>query len=80
MLRKLILGGIPVFVAVQPLGSMQAVLAQVVIITFMAATIWIHPFLDIWDNIISISSMGSKLCTSPMFFFFLVSWMSGEHA
>ncbi len=60
MLRKLILGGIPVFIAVQPLGSMQAVLAQVVIIAFMAATIWIHPFLDKWDNIISISSMGSK--------------------
>ncbi|CAL8466229.1 g5765 [Coccomyxa elongata] len=58
MLRKLILGGIPVFIAVQPLGSMQAVLAQVVIIAFMAATIGIHPFLDKWDNVISISSMG----------------------
>lgn len=60
MVRKLILGGIPVFIAVQPLGSMQAVLAQIVIIGYMALTIWIFPFLDMWDNVISIISMGSK--------------------
>lgn len=60
MVRKLVLGGIPVFIAVQPLGSMQAVIAQIVLIGYMALTIWIFPFLDIWDNVISIASMGSK--------------------
>ena len=60
MVRKLVLGGIPVFVAVQPLGSMQAVIAQIVLIGYMALTIWIFPFLDMWDNVISIASMGSK--------------------
>ncbi len=60
MVRKLVLGSIPVFIAVQPLGSMQAVIAQIVLIGYMALTIWIFPFLDIWDNVISIASMGSK--------------------
>lgn len=60
MIRKLILGGIPVFIAVQSLGSMQAVLGQVIVVAYLALTIWIMPFLDFWDNIISIASMGSE--------------------
>jgi hypothetical protein len=31
---------------------------QIVLIVTMAATIWIMPFMDYWDNVISIVSMG----------------------
>ena len=39
---------------------------QIILIGTMAATIWIRPFMDYWDNVISIVSMGGMLshCSS----------------
>ena len=64
MFRKLVLGGIPVFIAVQATGSMQAVLGQVVLVAYFGVTIWIRPFLDFWDNVISMGSMAGEMTTS----------------
>ena len=104
MMRKLIIGAIPVFIAVQPLGSiqvtppmpsftcmrrcagaagiplgcvaatsaaafepavsrahdcgLQAILAQIIFVGSLAATIYIMPFLDFWENITSVTSMA----------------------
>ena len=33
---------------------------QIILIVTMAATIWIMPFMDYWDNVISIVSMGGR--------------------
>jgi hypothetical protein len=58
MLRKLVLGGIPVFIAVQPEGSLQAVLGEIVLVGTMAAQLYIMPFIDFTENCISIASMA----------------------
>lgn len=33
---------------------------QIILIVTMAATIWTMPFMDYWDNVISIVSMGGR--------------------
>jgi hypothetical protein len=61
MVRKLLIGGIPVFIAVQPSGSLQAIIGQIVLISYLSVTIWVMPFLDFWDNVISIGSMAGDV-------------------
>ena len=33
---------------------------QLILVGTGAATIWIMPFMDYWDNVISITSMGGR--------------------
>eukprot|EP00887_Chlorella_sp_A99_P008033 scaffold12.g8033.t1 len=56
MLRKLSIALIPVFVRPQPEGSLQASLAQVVIIACLFFTLWLRPFAVGTDNWLQISS------------------------
>ena len=38
--------------------GLQAILAQIIFVGSLAATIYIMPFLDFWENIISVTSMA----------------------
>jgi len=38
---------------------------QIILIGTMGATIWLMPFMDYWDNVISITSMAGKFFHFP---------------
>ncbi len=57
MIRKLMLAGIPVFIAVQPTGSSQAVLGEVVLIGFLFATTYFKPYIKLLDNVLAMASL-----------------------
>ena len=57
MIRKLLLAGIPVFIAVQPTGSSQAVLGEVVLVGYLFATTYFKPYVMLLDNVLAMSSL-----------------------
>ena len=64
MIRKLLLAGIPVFIAVQPTGSSQAVLGEVVLVGYLFATTYFKPFVKALDNLLAMFSLlgAAVLC------------------
>ena len=57
MIRKLLLAGIPVFIAVQPTGSSQAVLGEVVLVGYLFATTYFKPYVKALDNLLAMLSL-----------------------
>lgn len=57
MIRKLAIAAVPVFIKVQPLGSLQAVLGEIVLVIYIFATSYVRPFSNSHDNLLQVGSM-----------------------
>lgn len=57
MARKLIMAAVPVFVAVQTVGSLQAVIGEILLVAFMVLTIFLHPYESKHDNWMQVGSI-----------------------
>lgn len=55
-LRKLVLAALPVFVAPQPAGSLQALAGQLVVVATGGAVLAVNPFTDPEDNAATVAS------------------------
>ena len=65
MIRKLLLAGIPVFIAVQPTGSSQAVLGEVVLVGYLFATTYFKPYVKALDNLLAMLSLLGETSLLP---------------
>lgn len=57
MIRKLAIAAIPVFIKVQPLGSLQAVLGEIVLVIYIFVVSYLKPFGNPHDNLLQVGSM-----------------------
>lgn len=60
MVRKLAVAAIPVFIKVQPLGSLQAVLGEIVLVIYIFVVSYLKPFGNPHDNLLQVGSMLGK--------------------
>lgn len=60
MIRKLAIAAIPVFIKVQPLGSLQAVLGEIVLVIYIFVVSYLKPFGNPHDNLLQVGSMIGK--------------------
>ena len=63
MIRKLAIAAIPVFIKVQPLGSLQAVLGEIVLVIYIFVVSYLKPFGNPHDNLLQVGSMIGKFPT-----------------
>jgi len=52
MVRKLAIAAIPVFIKTQPLGSLQAVLGEIVLVIYIFVVSYLKPFSNPHDNML----------------------------
>ena len=57
MARKLVMAAVPVFIQVQTIGSLQAVVGEILLVLFMVLTIYLHPYESKHDNWMQVSSI-----------------------
>ena len=57
MVRKLAIAAIPVFIKPQPLGSLQAVLGEIVLVIYIFVVSYLKPFGNPHDNLLQVGSM-----------------------
>jgi hypothetical protein len=57
MARKLVMAAVPVFIQVQTVGSLQAVVGEILLVLFMVLTIYLHPYESKHDNWMQVSSI-----------------------
>ena len=71
MIRKLAIAAIPVFIKVQPLGSLQAVLGEIVLVIYIFVVSYLKPFGNPHDNLLQVGSMigeSPKQKALPVFY------------
>ncbi|KAK9840843.1 hypothetical protein WJX81_008508 [Elliptochloris bilobata] len=57
MARKLVMAAVPVFIPVQTVGSLQAVVGEILLVAFMVLTIYLHPYESKHDNWMQVGSI-----------------------
>ena len=60
MIRKLALAAIPVFVKPQPTGSLQAVIGEVVLVSYLFAVTYFRPYISAADNNLHMGSLAGR--------------------
>ena len=60
MIRKLALAAIPVFIQPQSIGSLQAVLGEIVLVAYLFAVTYLRPYISSSDNHLHMGSLAGE--------------------